>query len=183
MTRIAVFGSAGPKPGDNLYEESRQLGKLLAEAGFDVITGGYMGTMAAVSQGAVEAGGHTIGVTCKEIESWRPVGANEWIREEWPAETLIDRLKLITHACDAALALPGGIGTLVEISLTWNQIVVQSYKPKPLIAIGPGWQKTFQAFYEHLGEYTLNSYRQWLAFAQNNQEALLLLKNKLRELR
>lgn len=178
--RVAVFGSASPKPGESLYEESRQLGNLLAAAGFEVITGGYMGTMAAVSQGAIEAGGHTIGVTCKEIESWRPVSANEWVKEEWEAETLIERLKLITQACDAALALPGGIGTLVEISLTWNQMVVQSYKPKPLIAIGPGWQNTFQAFFENLGDYTPGPFRQWLEFAQNNQEAMLLLINKLR---
>ncbi len=76
---IAVFGSSAPQPGSAAYEEARQIGRLLAEAGCAVATGGYCGTMAAVSQGAAEAGGHVIGVTCDQIEQFRPLGPNEWV--------------------------------------------------------------------------------------------------------
>lgn len=174
--KIAVFGSASPKPEEHLYQESLALGKLLVEAGYDVLTGGYMGTMEAVSRGAAEAGGHVIGVTCREIEVWRPIRANAWVKEEWVSETLVDRLQLLTNECDGALALPGGIGTLVEICLTWNQMVVQSYRPKPLIVIGLGWQVTFETFFDYMGEYMPNAYRQWLKFAPDADNAVKTLK-------
>ena len=65
---ITVFGGSQPKEGDAAYAEAYQLGKLLAEAGHAVLTGGYIGTMEAASKGANEAGGHVIGVTCTDIE-------------------------------------------------------------------------------------------------------------------
>ena len=49
------------------YAEALALGELLAQRGHTVLTGGYMGTMEAVSDGAAAAGGHVIGVTCDEI--------------------------------------------------------------------------------------------------------------------
>ena len=76
--------------------------------------------MEAVSRGASEAGGHVIGVTCVDIENWRKVGANRWVKEEWRKQTLIERLQALVEGCDAALALPGGPGTLTEVSLMWN---------------------------------------------------------------
>ena len=44
--------------------------------------------MSAVSQGASEAGGHVIGVTCYQIEQFRPLAPNEWVIEEMRYETL-----------------------------------------------------------------------------------------------
>lgn len=46
---VAVFGSANPLPGDSLYQEAKILGELLARSGHAVMTGGYSGTMEAVS--------------------------------------------------------------------------------------------------------------------------------------
>jgi uncharacterized protein (TIGR00725 family) len=62
--KISVFGGSQPEEGSLAYQEAYQLGKLLAEAGHIVLTGGYIGTMEAVSRGASEADGHVIGVTC-----------------------------------------------------------------------------------------------------------------------
>lgn len=89
---ISVFGSSAPQPGSGAYEEARRVGELLAQAGFAVATGGYSGTMTAVSQGASEAGGHVIGVTSAQIEQFRPLGPNRWVAEEIKFETLRDRL-------------------------------------------------------------------------------------------
>ncbi len=79
---ITIFGGSQPKPGSPAYAEAYELGKLLALAGHTVLTGGYMGTMEAVSRGANEAGGHVIGVTCADIEAWRGTRANAWVKEE-----------------------------------------------------------------------------------------------------
>src|SRR5512136_460580 len=107
--RIAVFGGSQPKPGDPVYQAALHLGQLLAENGYTVMNGGYIGAMEAVSRGASEAGGHVIGVTCDEIESWRPVSANRWVSEEWHYATLQERMIALIKNADAFLALPGGV--------------------------------------------------------------------------
>ncbi|MBI1855311.1 MAG: LOG family protein [Chloroflexi bacterium] len=116
--RVSVFGSSKPMPGEKAYADAAELGGLLAKRGHAVLTGGYMGTMEAVSRGAAEAGGHVIGVTCSDIEKWREVGANQWVREEIRKTTLTERLIGLIETCDAALALPGfaaDIKTAVEM--------------------------------------------------------------------
>src|SRR5690606_16486103 len=60
---VSVYGGGSPKPGDPAYQQAYELGRLLAEAGYTVMTGGYSGTMEATSRGAKEAGGYVIGVT------------------------------------------------------------------------------------------------------------------------
>src|SRR5215510_9309644 len=119
IMNITVFGGSQPKEGDTAYAEAMELGRLLAQRGHTVLTGGYIGTMEAVSRGAHEAGGHVVGVTCEDIEKWRKVGANQWVREERRHTTLLERMNGLIQGCDAAIALPGGIGTIAEISLMW----------------------------------------------------------------
>jgi uncharacterized protein (TIGR00730 family) len=176
---VTVFGASQTHPGDVLYQQSMLLGKLLAQAGFNVATGGYIGTMEAVSRGANEAGGHVIGVTCEEIEHWRPSGANPWVKEEQKYSTLIERLNALIQQCDAALALPGGVGTLAEIMVTWNRLIVNSISPRPLILIGPGWKDTLSIFLEQQGSYIAPKDRIWLQFADTAPQAVELLKNLL----
>lgn len=175
--KISVFGGSQPKEGDTAYEEARLLGRLLAEGGHTVMTGGYIGTMEAVSRGAAEAGGRVIGVTCAEIERWRPVGPNRWVNEEWRQETLIERLQVLIRECDAALALPGGPGTLTEIALTWNLMIVEAIHRRPLILIGDGWQNVFNQVFTSLGEYVSPGQRQLLQFAPDVASAVRLLTN------
>ncbi len=73
--------------------------------------------------------------------------ANQWVKEEIRKKTLIERLHTLIHESDAALALPGGAGTLTEISLMWNLMIVESLHRRPLILIGDGWQSTFDQFF------------------------------------
>jgi uncharacterized protein (TIGR00725 family) len=100
--KVSVFGGSQPKEDSTAYAEARELGKLLAERGHTVLTGGYIGVMEAVSRGAHEAGGHVIGVTCEDIEVWRPIKANSWVKEEIRKKTLVERLHTLIHECDAA---------------------------------------------------------------------------------
>jgi uncharacterized protein (TIGR00730 family) len=146
MTNITVFGASKPVPGEPLYEEALQLGQLIGGAGWSVLTGGYIGTMEAVSRGTAEAGGHVIGVTCEEIESWRDVAPNPWVMEERRFPTNNARLMALIDGCDAALALPGGIGTLAEVAVMWSQLQIQAIEPRPFLTIGPGWGATIQTF-------------------------------------
>ena len=175
--RISVFGGSQPKEDSTAYAEAMELGKLLAERGHTVLTGGYIGVMEAVSRGAREAGGHVIGVTCEEIEAWRPIKANAWVMEEIKKKTLVDRLHALIHESDAALALPGGAGTLTEISLMWNLMIVESLHRRPLILIGDGWQSVFDQFFRGLDAYVPAHQREILRFAKDAQTAVKMLES------
>jgi hypothetical protein len=135
--------------------------------------------MEATSRGASEAGGHVIGVTSDEIEAWRPIGPNAWVAEEWRRQTLNERLNTLVTSCDAAIALPGGIGTLLEIALTWNHLAIDVLEPKPLILLGEGWHTVMETFFAEFGDYVSIDDRQYLAFAPNPQAALELLTHFL----
>ncbi|MBN1667264.1 MAG: LOG family protein [Anaerolineales bacterium] len=179
--RVTVFGGSRPRPGEQAYLQAYELGKGLAAAGYVVLTGGYIGTMEAVSRGAADAGGHVIGVTCDEIESWRPVKPNPWVMEELRYATLRQRLYALIDACDAALALPGGIGTLAEVTALWSQLQTGASSPRPLILIGPGWELTLRAFLDGLGEYVQPKDRQWIQLALDGDAALDQLKRAFQE--
>ena len=172
---VTVFGSSQPKAGEAPYSDAFELGKLLALAGHTVLTGGYIGTMEAVSRGANEAGGHVIGVTCADIERWRPVKPNAWVQEERRFSTLQERLNELVLACDAAIALPGGPGTLTEIALSWNLMIVNSIPPKPLILTGPGWKYVMDSLFESFVAYIPQNQRNLLHFALDFREAVRLL--------
>ena len=174
---VTVFGGAQPKEGTASYEEALTLGKLLAGRGHTVLTGGYMGTMEAVSRGAHEAGGHVIGVTCEDIETWRATKANPWVKEERKHKTLVDRLMGLIKGCDAAIALGGGAGTLTEISLLWNLMIVESLPPRPLILIGRGWQSTFDQFFNEFESYMPIHQRELLYFAEDVKTAVNTLES------
>jgi uncharacterized protein (TIGR00730 family) len=172
---VSVFGGSQPKSNTPAYHEAYILGKLLANGGHTVLNGGYIGTMEAVSRGAAEAGGHVIGVTCEEIEHWRTVGPNPWVKEEWRKTTLLERLQTLVENCDAAIALPGGPGTLTEIALTWNLMIIASTPPKPLILVGAGWQAVFGELLSSLGDYSPPQQRRLLQFVPDVQAAMALL--------
>ncbi len=176
---ITVFGGSLPQPGSTDYQEAIELGCLLAKAGHTVLTGGYIGTMEAVSRGANEAGGHVIGVTCEEIERWRSIKPNRWVREERRFATMQERLNELIRGCDAAIALPGGPGTLTEISLTWNLMIVRSLPIKPLILLGAGWKSVMESLFNSFNEYIPANQRQLLRYADTNREAIEQIQVKM----
>lgn len=143
---IAVFGSSRRDAEEPLYHEAYILGRLLARAGYAVLSGGYGGSMAAVSRGAVEAGGRAIGVTCAIFD---PNPANRWLTEEVKAPTLIARLAIMLDRSDGFVAVRGGIGTLSEVTLAWSLLQTRSLRNKPLVLLGAGWQPIMDAFLTH----------------------------------
>ena len=172
---VAVFGGAAPRPGSEAYEAARTLGQQLAEAGWTVATGGYAGVMEAASRGACEAGGHVIGVTCTLIENWRGLKANAWVREEKKFETLRERLYHLVEFSDAAVALPGGIGTLSEVALTWSLIQTGEIKAKPLVAVGRVWTETLATFMREGEGYLRAGDEKLVVLAEDVAEAARLL--------
>ncbi len=173
--RITVFGGSKPLPGSPAYQDAYRLGSLIGKKGDTALTGGYIGTMEAVSRGCAEAGGHVIGVTCDEIEAWRPVKPNRWVQEEIRLPTIHERLLALIYECDAACALPGGVGTLAEIAMMWNQMQTQAMPERPLVLIGQGWRATYETLFAQLNEYIPPQHQGLLAFAEDVDRAYHLL--------
>lgn len=141
---ITVFGSSTAQPDTQLYQDARTLGRLLAEAGFTVMNGGYFGTMEAVSRGAKEAGGRVIGITLSLFDQVRPF-ANRWLDEEIKKKAYLHRLEHLIVQSDGCIGLEGSIGTLSEVFVTWSLLQVKGMNPKPLILMGDRWRRVLRA--------------------------------------
>lgn len=144
---VAVYGSAGVKPGSADWQIAYDVGRRLAEAGYDLLSGGYAGVMAAASQGAAEAGGHVAGVAVGLFEQ-RGLRLNEWVTETHAFDTLRDRLFFLVQSPDAIVALRGGVGTLSEISLLWSLLQVGEVPARPFVLVGPMWRRFVATFAE-----------------------------------
>ncbi len=132
---ITVFGSSRPQPGSDAYETAQALGAALAKSGFAVANGGYGGTMEATARGAREAGGTTIGVTAEALRS----KANPWIEKEICVQDWQARLFKLIELGAGYVALPGGTGTLVELSVVWEWINKGFIDSRPLVLLGDYW--------------------------------------------
>ena len=136
-----MFGSSRPEPGSQAYETARRVGELLARAGFSVATGGYGGTMEAVSRGAREAGGKTIGVTAAAFNT----PANQWVEEEIRVGMWHERLLKLVELGAGYVVLPGGTGTLVELAVVWEWINKGFLQEKPVVILGDFWEPVVSA--------------------------------------
>jgi uncharacterized protein (TIGR00730 family) len=135
---ITIFGTGRAKPGGTAYSLACKVGKLLAQAGFTIANGGYGGTMLAAAEGAAEAGGQIIGVTCTAFRGSKP---NKYISREIITESLDERLDTLLKLGHAYIVLPGGTGTLLELAKLWelkNKGFLDA--DKPIILVGEFWQ-------------------------------------------
>jgi len=140
---IAVFGSGSAPADHEVLAQAERLGRLLAEAGFRLICGGYGGTMEAASRGAVQAGGEAIGVT---MDLFTPrLQPNPWLTRERRVKDFFPRLRRLM-AADGFVLLRGGIGTLTEATLAWSLLQTGQISPRPFLFVGQGWQRLFEAF-------------------------------------
>jgi len=107
----------------------------------------------------------------------RGTRVNAFVKEERKKKTLLERLDALFDGCDAAIALPGGPGTLTEISLMWNLMIIQSLPKKPLILIGQGWDFIFDNYFIEFESYIIPENRDLLYFAEDVREAVKTLES------
>ena len=125
MKHVTVFGSSRCVKGDQEYIFAESIGNMLGKLGHNVATGGYQGTMEAISKGAGKHAVSVIGVTVPSLFSNMSkdsfeVKANEYINKEIKAESLSDRIHHLLKNSKAIIVLPGKIGTLTELIVAWN---------------------------------------------------------------
>lgn len=132
---ITSFGSSLINNEEPFYSEIVEIGKQIALSGWSVCSGGYAGTMEAVSRGVKESGGKTIGVTVKD---WTTI-PNKWIDEEFKMANLMERILKLISIGDAYIIFKGGTGTLVEISVTLELMNKKQMPEKPMIFYTDFW--------------------------------------------
>ena len=128
---ICVFGNSSPQPGSSDYEEAFELGALLARSGLAVCSGGYYGVMEAVSRGAREAGGHTIGMTTPFYK----LEPNSYLAEQIPVPRWQDRLFALVEKGDGYIVMKGGTGTLLELAALWESLNKRAIVARPCVAM------------------------------------------------
>ena len=129
INSLAVF--CGSKNGNNpVYtEHAKELGKLLAKNNITLIYGGgSTGIMGAVADAMMEGGGKVIGVITKRLVDWEH--QHEGITDLSVVDDMHIRKQRMYDLCDAAVILPGGVGTLDEFfeMVTWNQLSIHDKK-------------------------------------------------------
>lgn len=174
---VTVFGASAMPTTAPEYARAERLGRLLAEAGYTVMTGGYFGTMEAVSKGAKLAGGHVIGVTVGRFEGpGRRSGPNPYNDEVIRYDTLRERLLHLVDRCDAAVALPGGIGTLSEVALMWSFLQTNEVECKPFILLDGFWTGLLTRLFEQ-GDYIRREDLALWQQARSPEEVVMILND------
>ncbi len=130
---ITVFGSARTEPGHKEYLEAEKMGRLLAENGYGVLTGGGPGIMEATNKGAHSAGGKSVGLNIKlPMEQ----DANPYLTAQVDFRYFfIRKVNFLKYAL-GVVVFPGGFGTLDEMMETLTLIQTNKINRIPLVVVG-----------------------------------------------
>ncbi|HBC89050.1 MAG TPA: TIGR00730 family Rossman fold protein [Lentisphaeria bacterium] len=135
---ITVFGSARKKPDDREYKEAVKMGRLLAENGYGVLTGGGPGIMEAANKGAHSAGGVSVGLN---IELPMEQDANPYLSTQIDFRYFFIRKVNFLKYSLGVIVFPGGFGTLDEMLETLTLLQTNKINKIPLVIVGGDfWQ-------------------------------------------
>src|SRR5215467_10551504 len=138
--RVTIFGSARLKSGGRAYNEVKKLAAELTKMGCDIISGGGPGLMQAANEGALSvestARKRSVGI---RVELPFEQEINPFVGQAYEHRTFFSRLHHFMIISDAFVVVPGGIGTLLELSLVWQLLQVRKLYNTPLIVVGKMW--------------------------------------------
>jgi uncharacterized protein (TIGR00730 family) len=171
---VTIFG--GSKCAENTaeYEDARRLGGLLADAGFVICTGGYLGIMEAASRGARERGGRVFGIVMNQFKS----EPNRYLTDKVATDHFYDRLQNLITRSVGFVAFRGGMGTVTEVSLVWNKLQTGVLPRRPIVLVGDCWEKVVDSWKKYLVVSVADV--NFLDFAANADEAADLIVSKSR---
>jgi len=139
--RVTIFGSARLRPETAAYDGVKRLAAELTGMGCDILTGGGPGLMQAANEGAhsvaSQGSRRSIGIN---IELPFEQEVNPFVSQAYSHRTFFSRLHHFMIASDAFIVTPGGIGTLLELSLAWQLLQVRHLYNTPLILVGKMWR-------------------------------------------
>ncbi len=147
---VSIYGSARVKPGDELYRKTEEIAHRLGEAGFSIITGGGPGLMEAANKGAYKAGVTSVGVNIELPEEQLP---NTYSNISLSLRHFFVRKVLLVKYATAFIIMPGGLGTLDELTEVMTLMQTHKIRPFPVLLYGSGY---WNGFLEWLRNCTLD---------------------------
>jgi uncharacterized protein (TIGR00725 family) len=143
---VTIFGGSKCNEDTQEYQQAMEIGSRLAEAGFTICTGGYLGVMEAASRGAREKGGRVFGIVMNQFKS----EPNRYLTDKVASAHFYERLQNLITRSVGFIALRGGMGTVTEVSLVWNKLSTGVLPSRPLVLLGSSWEKVVNAWAENL---------------------------------
>lgn len=174
---VSVFGSTHIGPGDPAYTMAEQIGRLLAQQGYAVLTGGGPGVMEAANKGAYEAGGVSVGLNIELPHQQEP---NRYLTNLVNFQHFFVRKVMFVKHSVAFVILPGGYGTLDELFESVTLIQTDKIKPFPVILAGNDY---WRGLLEWLRDPVMNEGKitpddlATLKIARGPEEVIQLVKN------
>jgi len=127
---VSIYGSARVQPGDELYARTEEVARRLGESGFSIITGGGPGVMEAANKGALAAGVTSVGLNIELPEEQNP---NPYTTKSITFHHFFVRKVMLVKYAIAFVIMPGGLGTLDEVTEVLTLIQTFKIRPFPVI--------------------------------------------------
>ncbi|MFC2060650.1 TIGR00730 family Rossman fold protein [Chloroflexota bacterium] len=137
---VSIYGSARSKPDDKLYAQTQEIAHRLGEAGFCIITGGGPGVMEAANRGALEAGVKSIGLNIELPEEQQP---NPYATRTITFHHFFVRKIMLVKYAVAFVIMPGGLGTLDELTELLTLVQTHKIRPFPVVLFDSAYWNGF----------------------------------------
>jgi len=137
---VTIYGSARITPDDELYAQTGEIARRLGEMGFSIISGGGPGVMEAANKGALEAGVTSIGLN---IELPEEQTTNAYSTKSITFKHFFVRKVMLVKYAIAFIIMPGGLGTLDELTEILTLMQTQKIKPFPVVLFDSEYWKGF----------------------------------------
>ncbi|MBW1828415.1 MAG: TIGR00730 family Rossman fold protein [Deltaproteobacteria bacterium] len=135
---VTIFGSARSKPQSSNYKTTVTVARMLAENGYNVISGGGPGIMEAANRGAIEGGGKSVGLHIHLPNEQEP---NKYADIRLKYNYFFIRKVMFVKYAVAYIIMPGGFGTLDELFEALTLIQTNRIKYFPIILMDSGYWK------------------------------------------
>ena len=135
---VTIYGSARIDENDELYAQTEDIARQLGEMGFSIITGGGPGVMEAANKGALKAGVTSVGLNIELPEEQTP---NAYTSKSITFSHFFIRKVMLVKYATAFIIMPGGLGTLDEVTEVLTLIQTHKIKPFPVILFNSNYWK------------------------------------------
>jgi len=137
---VTIYGSARLQPDNELYAQTEEIARRLGEMGFSIITGGGPGVMEAANKGALKARTTSVGLN---IELPEEQVCNAYTTKSITFSHFFARKVMLVKYATAFIIMPGGAGTLDELTEVLTLMQIHKIKPFPVILFDSSYWKGF----------------------------------------